>query len=587
MKILSLRLMITCSLFLLILLCLNTSHSDEVIRKNGDVIECVILKENQDSLVIEKDGQKITLPSSVYASYTKVDETENMIRKGDSSFEKGSYLEAIHFYNIASKTRPGAVKEKTREARKDLIEETRGKYAGIDNLDRIERELREKLDSEKPDSDMYSPVRDQLTILLMIKAERAEDRVAYMKSVMYLIEAHQMSPDMGEPLEALVSFLSRNTKYNYMIPDILVPHINTHTDDIQSINAFMEYIEYAEPWQVLQVFFPDGRPYRNATPEMKEHMEKALRECFHSHLYPEEVPFDRITCYEHIMNLNPQASPLPLLLLKVESDSENPDNHHNLARYYVKQEQYEKAMGSFQKALDLNHNPSIASELEEAKVLREKKEISQIESLIRNNRRYLAQVQCKKLLAWMPESKRGQNLLAKSRFTGSISYQGTRYTTGKKRRSKKVAHTEQGRKRKRRKITLEYKLWFWIIFVLIITSVSGAILLRAAAAFVEKMDVSFDKAFKTILLDNIINLIYLLFLILLLSKGAVSAEYEVPYLFFLSIVSFFTLSGIVSLRLRIPFVSAYLVSVVMVILGFVIGLIVLIPFGFVIWIISS
>jgi hypothetical protein len=99
----------------------------------------------------------------------------------------------------------------------------------------------------------------------------------------------------------------------------------------------------------------------------------------------------------------------------------------------------------------------------------------------------------------------------------------------------------------------------------VIGSLIAAIVLRAAAKWVEKREVPYGQAYVTVLLPSLISGV----LVLIVSYFGGSATLVLP-------VGFLILSGFISSRLEIPFGSACLVALAMVAIGIGIALIVVI-----------
>jgi hypothetical protein len=111
----------------------------------------------------------------------------------------------------------------------------------------------------------------------------------------------------------------------------------------------------------------------------------------------------------------------------------------------------------------------------------------------------------------------------------------------------------------------------------VIGSLIAAIVLRAAAKWVQKMEVPYGQAYVTVLLANLINVV--LGSILGYAVGSATQSMEavnVASLLMLP-VGFLILSGFISSRLQIAFGRACLVSLAMAAIGIGIALIVAIP----------
>ena len=120
-------------------------------------------------------------------------------------------------------------------------------------------------------------------------------------------------------------------------------------------------------------------------------------------------------------------------------------------------------------------------------------------------------------------------------------------------------------------------LIFALIFA-VIGSLIGAIMLRAAAWWVEKMDVSFGDACVTVILAGIT--ISILGFVVGLAVGAGMRSYGTVSTASLLMypMGFLILSGFVSARIQIPFGRACLVSLIMLGAFLAIYLIVTVPF---------
>jgi hypothetical protein len=110
-----------------------------------------------------------------------------------------------------------------------------------------------------------------------------------------------------------------------------------------------------------------------------------------------------------------------------------------------------------------------------------------------------------------------------------------------------------------------------------IGSLIGAIALRAAAQWIQKMDVPFGKAFVTCLLASIANAFIGFAVGFLMGTGTQSREAIITANLFMLPFGFFVLSGIVSSQIQIPFGRACIVSLSMIGIILVICLIVTVP----------
>lgn len=422
MKPIDIRFIIEPFIILLILLHCGLSRADEVIMKNGTVIECIVLEETPSYIVIDKNGMKISLPKANIKSIKKTSAIENLVQQGNAFFEQKKYEQAIQSYSKVYRQNPNAVRAKILEARNAMVRQMRDKYANEKNLDWIEKDLRKQLAHENLDPHSYSPTKEKLAVILMIRAEPEKDRVNYGKYQDLLEEAWQLSPDTSGLAITLATFLSEQRDQEERVVEILFPYLKFHPNDLNAMNLFLEHSENAPPWIVLQILFPDAKPYPNCTPQIMAIIQRALLDCFYTQPYPDKAPFDRITCYEHLLKLNPGISPLPLLKLKVETDPESAENHYELGQYYSQQKEYENAIGELEKALSLKNEPRIEIALQQAREFhqanREKKaqgELTEIEKVLQAGKPIKAQKECEDLLSWIPDYENAKEFLGKVR----------------------------------------------------------------------------------------------------------------------------------------------------------------------------
>ena len=107
-----------------------------------------------------------------------------------------------------------------------------------------------------------------------------------------------------------------------------------------------------------------------------------------------------------------------------------------------------------------------------------------------------------------------------------------------------------------------------ILIVGLFTSLIGAVVLRAAAHWVVKLDVPFGRAYWTAYISFLANSMLGLFLGFMVGYATGSEEAVDALRFILLPVGFIVLSGIVSLRLNLSFRKACLVSITMIGIGF-------------------
>ena len=116
-----------------------------------------------------------------------------------------------------------------------------------------------------------------------------------------------------------------------------------------------------------------------------------------------------------------------------------------------------------------------------------------------------------------------------------------------------------------------------MLFGIAVMSLVGAVILRAAAKWVEKLDVPFGNAYVTMLLAAIVNGLLGFVIGLAVGAGTQSREAVNAASLLMWPIGFCIQSGFVSSRIQIPFGRACLVSLTMMGIGLAIGLIAVVP----------
>lgn len=115
---------ITICIFLYVLFSFLTSesHADKLFLKDGSSILCVIVKEDNQSILVETETGTITFPKSVVVSIEKETAELNFIHRGDFFVKKGKLEEALSQYGQALALNPASTlaKEKYRELREKI-----------------------------------------------------------------------------------------------------------------------------------------------------------------------------------------------------------------------------------------------------------------------------------------------------------------------------------------------------------------------------------------------------------------------------------------------------------------------------------
>lgn len=116
------------------------------------------------------------------------------------------------------------------------------------------------------------------------------------------------------------------------------------------------------------------------------------------------------------------------------------------------------------------------------------------------------------------------------------------------------------------------------LFAVVIGSLVSAVVLRAAAKWVQNLDVPYGQAYITVLLPGLITVILCPILLAALHSATQLMEAANPAALLLMVpVGFLILSGFISLLLEIPFSRACLVALAMAAIGFAMVVILAIP----------
>lgn len=413
-----------CLLIFLLLsfLVLFSPYADRITLDDGRIIEGRIRNESGDRIIVETKGVEFTFPRSKVKKIEKLSEADNALLLGDELFASKKYGEAIKSYKEALKEKPeeAQVKIKTVESAIDELEkikyEEKKKALATLPLEDQAKFLENQLMNSNLPEDEVSLIKSQLAQILLKQAEDAKDRIDFTKCQELLEKACTLSPETREIAKTYVSFMVEQNKNDPNLFVILKPYVMKHPDDLEILELFVIGIWKSDPGYVLKVLYSDNKLRPDVTEKIKALLPDILLACFNSQPYPSDAPFDAISCYEHLIAIKSDTSPLPLLKYKVRQNPNSTQAHFDLGNYYYKQGDWISAVNSFQKSYQFSQDENTLKILKSAKESLEKNYLEKAQQYLNEKKPEKAQEMCEIILSNIPDSKQAYELLQQVRL---------------------------------------------------------------------------------------------------------------------------------------------------------------------------
>ncbi|MCX7001282.1 MAG: hypothetical protein NT106_13465 [Candidatus Sumerlaeota bacterium] len=390
------------------------SFADNVYLNNGQVITGHIKKEESEQVIIESRGTAFPIPRSKIIKIEKVTDEENIFRQGDELFARREYDKAIEAYKGVIKINPEKANLKIQEARQAWLEDMEKSLAGK-SIEYAEKILRQELKDLGNDENSLPVIKKTLTRILMKKAQKTTNEVDVKGNLTCLQEAYDLSSDDPEVALTYIHALQRyyTDSHNEKMVQVLKSFVNKHPENIEAVELLATQVWKKNPWEALALLYPNNAPHPQATKNMKALLPEVLLACFNTKPYPKDAPFDKCSCYERLMAIKPDVSPLPLLQFKVSLNPHSPADLFNLGNYYLQQQQYEKAVEFLSKSASIENREEVIKSLSVAKEIFEKESLEKAKIFLENKNPYESQLVCERFLQLIPENKNILQMLQK------------------------------------------------------------------------------------------------------------------------------------------------------------------------------
>ncbi len=395
------------------------SCADQLLLDDGMYLECRVLEERSDEILIEVQGMQLGLPRSRVKKLEKATQADNALVRGDELLAEGKYGEAVVSYVKALQDKP---------------EEARAKIAAVENrvptlsLEEQASYFRVQSKAEDLSQEQRSSVKTRLTQILLKRAAEAIEHQEISKANAWLEEAWTVSPEDRDVALAYARLLLSQDRNDPRIGAIVKPCVYSNPDDLEVLEIFAAQAVDSDPWPVLKLVYPNGQllPRVAESGKMRSILADVLLACFNSKAYPFDAPFGRISCYERLMDLKPRTSPLPLLLYKAEHNPTSAQAHYDLGHYYHTYEDYGKAIDALEYSIRLRYDEQAVQLLQSSKESFEGTELPKARGYLEEKLPEEAQEICEAVLEKVPESVSAYSFLEEVRRLSRCEYcQGT------------------------------------------------------------------------------------------------------------------------------------------------------------------
>lgn len=309
------------ALVLLILIPL-TAISDEIVLGDGRVIEATVVEESETKVRIKVSaGSVISLPRSRIASITKSDAKDDFEAEVQSLIGKKQFAKA---YSIllsdefaATDNRQALLSEVVTQLDAQISAEIQGKTAT--ELERRRKSHSLTLPTITEDSERFICSRKLAHVLLAL-ADSDMDMVRKEDAKQKFQMAFNLAPDMQGLAPTLVESMRNRRGWKGEGYSILRDYLAVYQDEVEVIELALECDWSSDPWFMLNVVYPKATPHSDATKTIHRAIPDVLLACFNLGTCPANAPFDRIECYEHLMEIEPATDPSPWVVLKIQGD---------------------------------------------------------------------------------------------------------------------------------------------------------------------------------------------------------------------------------------------------------------------------
>lgn len=231
-------------------------------------------------------------------------------------------------------------------------------------LDRLERQLRGELRNPGPETNLSS-TKTALARVLVRGATEYIDRMDYTGALKLLDEAWQLAPATPRLASEYLWILGRQGNKTECPLPILRAYLSDNPGDTEGIGILASRLMAKDPVAALEYLYPGNAPHPKASREMQDLLPKALLACFQAVPYPANAPFGKEECYQRLMAIRPDASPLPLLQYRAEASPTSATALWQLAECYRSEKNPWAAIPVLRQCLALQQNPEAASALAE------------------------------------------------------------------------------------------------------------------------------------------------------------------------------------------------------------------------------
>ena len=316
--------------------------ADEIVLSNGKTIEGTVIQEFPDSVKFKMGSSTVSFPRSRISSISKDERPEQgpvvEEQREESLLRSGRYAEA--YLLLTDEGIPLSPE------RLDLLRQTISRWdsdlaAGYRNVSKVALKSEiERLEREVSPA-MPEPKRTDISRRL------AHARMALAGKGMVYISRKDAIEQLERARESVRDIKGLNLLLVNLLPPaerqakgygILKTSMALHPDDTGIIDWALECGWQNDPWTMLSVVCPNGVTRPAATEKMKESSPDVILACFNHKPYPSNAPFDRMECYEHYMDMRPDADPGVWVALKIEAG-------HPLARPVVRWAEWSERQG--------------------------------------------------------------------------------------------------------------------------------------------------------------------------------------------------------------------------------------------------
>lgn len=396
-------------------------RADKVLLKNGRVVTGRITAETPKEVTVQLDSGYVALPRSQIKEIQKDSGQGEVFTKGDALLKKGDaflagnlYADAMQQYEAALQSAPLPARSRLAKARTAWADQMLKDMKSVSLADQ-EDQLRKQIQRQAVKDPSVPALRTALARVLMQKTKQEMDHLYFANSVSFLTEAWNLSPDTPGLAGMYVGVLERNHKPAEEIAEMLRAHVKNYPDNMEAIDLLLPHIWEKEPWAALGMAYPDNAPHPMASEKTKEMLPQILLACFNARPYPAGAPFDRASCYERLMALQPNASPLPLLLCRVELKPDSVQDLDNLGAYYLGQKDFGNALPVLRKLTSLRNDARTLETVKTAEQAFEKDQMAKASRLLDEKHPRESQQVCEQALQLLPGNKACSDFLLKVR----------------------------------------------------------------------------------------------------------------------------------------------------------------------------